>query len=195
MLMLAVLFFAGCVAPETPAPLASPQPLAAPPAFPSVGPVALPSIPAPVQPVSPQAPSPQVPSPLPAPSIAGVPPSQIQSERPAEILGMDYSTSPSVIESSTITKLAAIVNASKQITGFSCSGPSQCLCIMSPIAVNGVLQGYRFFPDSSGENGTYSFNVTCDFLPPVNGSYLLYGFGTAGGVRTNSVSVELLPRR
>ena len=112
---------------------------------------------------------------------------------PAEVLSINYSTSPLVINLSRMTNLSGIVNASKAVKNFSCSGPSGCVCKLEKIRVNGKLQDNQFFPDATGNYGNYSYNVSCKFMPPVNGNYSIFAYDNAQEVPTNTIGILLTP--
>jgi len=114
-------------------------------------------------------------------------------ESPAEIFGLNYSTSPNVIDASKATNLTGLVNASKPIVNLSCKGPSDCACNFVKINAAGKSQDFQFFPDATGESGHYLFNISCNFFPPVNGSYSLSGFDVMGGTETNRISIQFMP--
>jgi len=137
-----------------------------------------------------------VPSPSPQAASYSLPfSSSGQKEAPAEIFGLDYSTSPSVIVEDKVTNLTGVVNASKAAFNFSCSGPSDCACRMGKVNVNGKLQDNYFEPDATGESGFYFYNISCNFSIPVNGNYSIFAFDVDQGVQTNGVMIQFVPNQ
>ena len=122
--------------------------------------------------------------------------------RTAEIFGFvgNYTTLPAVVTPSKITRLNGVVNVSKPVENFSCAGTpeSDCTCNLELVNVNGRLQENDFIPDATGESGSYLYNLSCKFFPPVYGNYSIFAYDVAAStddvkVRTNTIGIQLVP--
>jgi len=141
----------------------------------------------------PNATSASIPSPTPNGVYSFPLSASTEQEPPAEVFGINYSTSPVVINMSRVTNLSGIVNTSKSVMNFSCSGPTDCVCVQKDIRVDGKPQKFEFVSGATEESGYYRYNISCNFSTPVNGNYSIFAYDLAQEIPTNTIGIMLTP--